>query len=100
VAPPFRVADFEILYGEGVSHEGELVDLGVNYEILQKSGSWYSYNNERIGQGKDNVRSLLKDRPEMAGSIEARVREKAFAGLVPAGRGTTVAPAEPEETGL
>jgi recombination protein RecA len=80
VAPPFRNADFEILYGEGVSHEGELVDLGVNYDIVQKSGSWYSYNGERIGQGKDNVRNLLKERPDLADAIEAKVREKAFAG--------------------
>ena len=80
VAPPFRNADFEILYGEGVSHEGELVDLGVLYDVVQKSGSWYSYNNERIGQGKDNVRNLLKERPELAEAIEAKVREKAFAG--------------------
>jgi recombination protein RecA len=78
VAPPFREALFEILYGEGVSHEGELVDLGVTYDIVQKSGSWYSYNGERIGQGKDNVRNLLKERPELADSIEAKIREKAL----------------------
>jgi recombination protein RecA len=80
VAPPFKNADFEILYGEGVSHEGELVDLGVQYDILQKSGSWYSYGGERIGQGKDNVRNLLKERSEVADSVEAKIREKAFSG--------------------
>ncbi|BBL74773.1 recombinase RecA [Methylomagnum ishizawai] len=79
VAPPFREATFEILYGEGVSREGELIDLGVDHGIVQKSGSWYSYNGERIGQGKDNVRNLLKERPEMAESIEAKIREKALA---------------------
>ena len=82
VAPPFREALFEILYGEGVSHEGELVDLGVAHEIVQKSGSWYSYNGERIGQGKDNVRNLLKERPELAQAIEAKVREKALVAPV------------------
>lgn len=81
VAPPFRNADFEILYGEGVSHEGELVDLGVSYEIIQKAGSWYSYNGDRIGQGKDNVRNFLKDKPEIAATIENTIREKAFAKL-------------------
>ena len=89
VAPPFRNADFEILYGEGVSHEGELVDLGVAYEIVQKSGSWYSYGGERIGQGKDNVRNFLKERRDIADAIEGKVREKAFAGLATA-RGSSV----------
>ncbi|MGX2029415.1 recombinase RecA [Methylocaldum gracile] len=84
VAPPFRNADFEILYGEGVSHEGELVDLGVNYGILQKSGSWYSLGAERIGQGKDNTRNFLKERPELAESIESKIREKAFGSSAPA----------------
>ncbi|SMF95997.1 recombination protein RecA [Methylomagnum ishizawai] len=79
VAPPFREATFEILYGEGVSREGELIDLGVDHGIVQKSGSWYSYSGERIGQGKDNVRNLLKERPELAESIEAKIREKALA---------------------
>jgi recombination protein RecA len=82
VAPPFKKADFEILYGEGVSREGELIDLGVNYDLIQKSGSWYSYNNERIGQGKDNVRAFLKTHPELAEQIEARIREKAFGAVI------------------
>jgi len=89
VAPPFRVADFEILYGEGVSREGELIDLGVSHDIVQKSGSWYSYGGDRIGQGKDNVRIYLKEHPEVAAAIEAAVREKALAGFqhsAPAGR--------------
>ncbi len=83
VAPPFRNAEFEILYGEGVSHEGELVDLGVQSDLIQKSGSWYSYGGDRIGQGKDNVRNFLKEHPEVADAIEAKVREKAFGGSAP-----------------
>jgi len=83
VAPPFRNAEFEILYGEGVSHEGELVDLGVQLDLLQKSGSWYSYGGDRIGQGKDNVRTYLKERPEVAAAIEARIREKALSQSAP-----------------
>lgn len=81
VAPPFRNAEFEIIYGEGVSHEGELVDLGVSNEIIQKSGSWYSYNGDRIGQGKDNVKAFLKERPEIADAIEAKIRERALGSL-------------------
>jgi recombination protein RecA len=83
VAPPFRQAEFEILYGEGVSLEGELVDLGVQLEMVQKSGSWYSYNGERIGQGKDNVRNFLKEHPEIAATLEKKIREKAFGGAAP-----------------
>ena len=79
VAPPFRNAEFEILYGEGISREGELVDLGVSAELIQKSGSWYSYGGERIGQGKDNVRNYLKDHPEIAKTLEEKIREKAYA---------------------
>jgi recombination protein RecA len=98
VAPPFREATFEILYGEGVSHEGELVDLGVAHGIVQKSGSWYSYDGERIGQGKDNVRNLLKERPDLANAIETRVREKALAAA-PVGR-ASAAPDLVEEADL
>ncbi len=84
VAPPFRNAEFEIIYGEGVSREGELVDLGVTHELVQKSGSWYSYGGDRIGQGKDNVRAFLKDHPDIAAAIEAQIREKALGTAVPA----------------
>ncbi len=76
VAPPFRNAEFEIIYGEGVSREGELVDLGVTHELLQKAGSWYSYEGDRVGQGKDNVKTFLKDHPEVADALESRIREK------------------------
>ncbi len=74
VSPPFRLAEFEILYGEGISREGELIDLGVANSIVDKSGSWYSYNGDRIGQGKENVRKFLLENPEMAADIEARIR--------------------------
>lgn len=74
VAPPFKQAEFDILYGEGISREGEIITLGVKEEIIDKSGAWYSYNGERIGQGKDNVRAFLKEHPEMAQEIEARIR--------------------------
>ena len=81
VAPPFRNAEFEIIYGEGVSREGELVDLGVVHELIQKSGSWYSYAGDRIGQGKDNVRTFLKEHPEIAAGLEAKIREKSLGSL-------------------
>ncbi|MCG2634901.1 MAG: recombinase RecA [Gammaproteobacteria bacterium] len=74
VAPPFRQAEFEILYGEGVSREGEIIDLGVQQGLVDKSGAWYSYQGERIGQGKDNVRNYLKEHPDMAEEIESGVR--------------------------
>ncbi|WP_018954468.1 recombinase RecA [Thioalkalivibrio sulfidiphilus] len=76
VAPPFKQAEFEILYGEGISRLGEVIDIGVQDGIVDKSGAWYSYNGERIGQGKDNARSFLKEHPEMAGEIERQIREK------------------------
>ncbi|HKK05775.1 MAG: recombinase RecA [Gammaproteobacteria bacterium] len=74
VAPPFKQAEFDILYGEGISREGEIIDLGVREGIVDKSGAWYSYDGNRIGQGKDNVRQFLKDNPEMAAEIEAKIR--------------------------
>jgi len=74
VAPPFKQAEFEILYGEGVSREGEIITLGVAQGLIEKSGSWYSYNGARIGQGKENVREYLKENPEIAGEIEAKIR--------------------------
>ncbi|MDT4331006.1 recombinase RecA [Methylomonas sp. MED-D] len=82
VAPPFKQADFEILYGEGVSFFGELVDLGVEFGFVQKSGSWYSYNNDKIGQGKDNAKQFLREHPEAAAELEKAIREKAFVSRV------------------
>ncbi len=76
MAPPFRKAEFEILYGEGISREGELIDMGVANDIVEKAGSWYSYNGERIGQGKDNAKTYMKEHPEAADAIEAALREK------------------------
>jgi recombination protein RecA len=75
VAPPFREAEFDILYGEGISREGEILDLGSQRNIVDKSGSWYSYMGERIGQGKDNAREFLRANPAMALEIENKVRE-------------------------
>lgn len=74
VAPPFRQAEFDILYGEGISWEGELIDLGVKHDIVEKSGAWYSYNGAKIGQGKDNVRVWLKENPDIANEIDAKIR--------------------------
>jgi recombination protein RecA len=76
VSPPFREALFDILYGEGISREGEIIELGVNHGFVEKSGSWYSYGGERIGQGKDNTREYLREHPAMAAEIEGKVREK------------------------
>ena len=78
VAPPFKQAEFEILYGEGVSREGEIITLGVAQGIIEKSGSWYSYNGDRIGQGKDNVRNFLKENVDIARDIENKIRAVAF----------------------
>jgi len=88
VAPPFRQAEFEILYGEGSSREGELIELGVNNNLVEKSGAWYSYGGDRIGQGKDNVRLYLKEHPEIADAIDAQLRAKL---LVKAGSSPTPA---------
>ena len=85
VAPPFKVAEFDILYGEGISREGEIIDMGVNARILEKSGAWYAYNGEKIGQGKDNAREFLRENPEIAVEIENKVRESMGIPLLPAG---------------
>ena len=76
VAPPFRKAEFDMLYGEGISLEGEIIDQAVKLDIIEKSGSWYSYNSEKIGQGKDNVREFLKGNPDISKDIENQVRDK------------------------
>ena len=80
VAPPFRQVEFDILYGEGISREGELIDLGVKHGIVEKSGAWYSYGGERIGQGRDNVREFLKEHGDIAGAIEAALRDMLLPG--------------------
>lgn len=76
VAPPFRLAEFDIIYGEGISKVGEIVDMGVELGIVQKSGSWFSYNNDKLGQGRESVKQLMLDNPEMANEIETKIREK------------------------
>ena len=92
VAPPFKQAEFDIMYGQGISHEGCLVDLGVQYEIINKSGAWYSYGDERIGQGRENTKTFLKEHKDMAAEIEQKIR--AAAGLASTAQ---AAPAQPEE---
>ena len=77
VSPPFKTAEFDILYGAGISREGEVIDMGVEHKVLEKSGSWYAYNGEKIGQGKDNAREFLKENPGLAFEIENKVREAA-----------------------
>jgi recombination protein RecA len=93
VSPPFKQAEFDIMYGSGISREGEIIDLGVQAGIVDKSGAWYSYNGERIGQGKDNVREYLKEHKEMAFEIENRIRENQ--GIV--SRANTFAASEADE---
>jgi len=85
VAPPFKTAEFDILYGEGISREGEIVDMGVNARVVEKSGAWYAYNGEKIGQGKDNAREFLKENPDIAHEIENKVRESMGIPLLPPG---------------
>jgi recombination protein RecA len=74
VAPPFREVEFDIMYGEGISKLGEIIDLGVKAGVVEKSGSWFSWNSQRIGQGRDNVREFLRANPDIANQIEAQVR--------------------------
>ncbi len=90
VAPPFKQTEFQILYGEGISRLGEVIDMGVKEGLVNKAGAWYSYNGERIGQGKENVRTYLKEHPEMAAEIENLLREK----LLPKSVAEEAAPAE------
>ncbi len=95
VAPPFREAEFDILYGSGISKEGELVDLGVEHNLIEKLGAWYSYGGERIGQGRENTRDILKTSPELAAEIEAKLRAKLGLPAPPAAK---AAPADGRST--
>ncbi|MGS0893626.1 recombinase RecA [Burkholderia stagnalis] len=97
VAPPFREAIFDILYGEGISRQGEIIDLGVQAKIVDKAGAWYSYNGEKIGQGKDNAREFLRENPEIAREIENRIRESLGVVAMPDGAGHDEAEAMDEE---
>ena len=83
MAPPFKKAEFQILYGEGISREAELIDIGVQQGIVEKSGAWYSYGKDRIGQGKDNVREFLKQNPDIAGEIETKIRAELLGTAAP-----------------
>jgi recombination protein RecA len=76
VAPPFRAAEFDIVFGEGISKVGEIIDMGVELGIVNKSGSWFSYNTDKLGQGREGVKNLLRDNPELANEIETKIREK------------------------
>ena len=96
LAPPFRECELDVLYGEGISYEGDLIDLAAGMEVVEKSGMWYSYEGERIGQGRDATRQFLKEHPEVAARIDAKVREKA--GLKP--RAARPAEPAPEEKGV
>jgi recombination protein RecA len=80
LAPPFKVVEFDIMYGEGVSKTGELVDLGVKAGVVEKSGAWFSYNSQRLGQGRENAKLFLRDNPALAAEIEAALRQNA--GLI------------------
>jgi len=93
VAPPFRSAEFDILFNEGISHEGSLIDASIEYGILEKSGTWMSFGDQRLGQGRDNVRNYLRENPSLCAEIESKVREKAAGAAAPLKVGVTKAPA-------
>ena len=93
MAPPFRQVEFDIMYGEGISHTGELIDLGIKAGVVEKSGSWFSYSSQRVGQGRENAKQFLRDHPDIADAIEAKVREQS--GIV--ANALMVAPTEEDE---
>jgi len=90
VAPPFRTAEFDIVYGGGISREGSLIDMGVEHGIIRKSGAWYTYDGDQLGQGKENARNFLRDNPDLANEIEKRIKEKL--GIIPTLDGDGLAP--------
>ncbi|MBQ7849567.1 MAG: DNA recombination/repair protein RecA, partial [Clostridia bacterium] len=92
VAPPFRVAEFDIIYGEGISKEGTLLDMAVERDIIHKSGAWFSYKDQRIGQGRENTRLFLRDNPEITDEIDAIIRAEIFANPT-----TSLVPEEPSD---
>ncbi|NQZ79171.1 MAG: DNA recombination/repair protein RecA, partial [Ekhidna sp.] len=76
VAPPFKVVEFDIMYGKGISKSGEIIDIGVELDVVQKSGSWFSYDGNKLGQGRDSVKALIEDNPELMEELERRIKEK------------------------
>ena len=97
VAPPFRVAEFDIVYGEGISREGTLLDMSVERDIIHKSGAWFSYKDQRIGQGRENTRLFLRDNPEITGEIEAVLRKELFENPIPVGEEAAAQSEEDED---
>jgi recombination protein RecA len=91
MAPPFKEVEFDILYGEGISREGDILDLAANFNVVEKSGTWYTYKDERIGQGRENARNYLKERPEMLKTMREETLKKAGVGLKPTAAGASVA---------
>jgi recombination protein RecA len=91
VAPPFKTAEFDILFGEGISRHGEIIDMGVNAGVLEKSGAWYAYQGEKIGQGRDNAREFLRENPELSVEIENKVRDNLGIPLLPVAEAATKA---------
>ena len=75
LAPPFRIAEFDVMFGEGISKAGEIIDLGVDFEIIKKAGSWFSYGDTKLGQGRDGVKQLLLDNPDLMDELEAKIKE-------------------------
>jgi recombination protein RecA len=98
VAPPFRKTEIELMFGKGISAIGSLLDCAVKYDIIKKSGAWYSYNDEKIGQGRDNTRAYLEQHPDFTKELEAKLRRMIMPGREPAGKagGVAAAPQKPE----
>ena len=94
VAPPFKEAEFDIMYGRGISHEGEIIDLGIKYDIVKRSGAWISYNDEKIAQGRDNAKAYIAEHPELAKEIEDKIREKLAEAPASQKKGKAAAAAE------
>jgi len=93
LAPPFRSAEFDVIYGQGISKEGSLLDVGVDVGLIKKSGAWFTYDGDQLGQGRENARNFLRDNPELAREIEEKIRAQLGVGLPPA-----PAPADPDLT--
>jgi len=100
VSPPFKTAEFDILFGEGISREGEIIDMGVTARIVEKSGAWYAYNGEKIGQGRDNAREFLRENPQLAREIENKVRDSLGVALLPAGAPVLATPGDDAADGV